>query len=182
MDTSFVQQQRPTQPQISPTRTQPPHISTGNPTLPQGYDYLANPFYPAQDPGIPTTQTQNPFYGQSNTTYLTPTTEMVPVQSPYPFNPAAAQIPSSGITYVGDSRAMLAGRAVSMGSLHGPQRIVTSPQEEDKRRRAASASARFRRRKKEQEEENLKEIQRLEKRIEELKKEYSPLVVAWLTF
>jgi hypothetical protein len=67
---------------------------------------------------------------------------------------------------------MLQGRAVSMGALRGSsQRIGTSPQEEDKRRRAASASARFRRRKKEQEEENLKEIARLEKQIEELKKE-----------
>ena len=82
-------------------------------------------------------------------------------------------IPASGVTYVGDSRAMLPGRAVSMGSLRAPQRLVgVSPQEEDKRRRAASASARFRRRKKEQEEENLKEIARLEKKIEDLKKEY----------
>jgi hypothetical protein len=81
----------------------------------------------------------------------------------------------SGITYTGDSRATLTGRAVSMSALRGPQRIVTSPQEEDKRRRAASASARFRRRKKEQEEENIKEITRLEKKIEELKKEYDSL-------
>jgi len=77
---------------------------------------------------------------------------------------------------VGDNRAMLQGRAASMGVLRGPQRIITSPQEEDKRRRAASASARFRRRKKEQEEENLREIARLEKRIEDLKKEYNPLL------
>ena len=67
---------------------------------------------------------------------------------------------------------MLQSRAASMGALRGPQRIGASPQEEDKRRRAASASARFRRRKKEQEEENLKEINRLEKKIEDLKKEY----------
>ena len=80
-------------------------------------------------------------------------------------------LPPTGVTYVGDSRAMLPGRAVSMGSLRAPQRLGVSPQEEDKRRRAASASARFRRRKKEQEEENLKEIARLEKKIEDLKKE-----------
>jgi Basic region leucine zipper len=98
---------------------------------------------------------------------------MVPLQSPYPFNPAS-QMSASGMTYTGDSRAMLGGRAVSMGTLREPPRTNTSPQEEDKRRRAASASARFRRRKKEQEEENLKEIQRLEKRIEDLKKEYFP--------
>src|SRR6266513_1949128 len=70
---------------------------------------------------------------------------------------------------------MLQGRAVSMFALRGQQRIGTSPQEQDKRRRAASASARFRRRKKEQEEENLKEIARLEKKIEDLKKEYVSL-------
>lgn len=94
------------------------------------------------------------------------------MQPQYPFNPGVTTIPSSGVTYVGDSRAMLPGRAVSMGTLRGPQRMGVSPQEEDKRRRAASASARFRRRKKEQEEENLKEINRLEKKIEDLKKEY----------
>ena len=81
-------------------------------------------------------------------------------------------MPASGITYVGDSRAMLQTRAASMGAIRGVQRMGISPQEEDKRRRAASASARFRRRKKEQEEENLREIARLEKKIEELKKEY----------
>jgi Basic region leucine zipper len=84
-------------------------------------------------------------------------------------------MPLSGVTYVGDSRSILQNRAVSMGAIRGPQRLGVSPQEEDKRRRAASASARFRRRKKEQEEENLKEIARLEKKIEELKKEYRPL-------
>ena len=93
------------------------------------------------------------------------------MQAQYPFNPVVSALPPSGVTYVGDSRAMIPGRAVSMGALRGPQRIGISPQEEDKRRRAASASARFRRRKKEQEEENLKEIARLEKKIEELKKE-----------
>lgn len=101
---------------------------------------------------------------------------MIPMQSPYPFNPMGSNVPPSGVTYVGDSRPMLAGRAVSMGSLRAPpQRLGVSPQEEDKRRRAASASARFRRRKKEQEEENLKEIARLEKKIEDLKKEYDPV-------
>jgi hypothetical protein len=106
---------------------------------------------------------------------------MMPMQPQYPFNPGIANIPSSAVSYVGDSRGMLQGRAVSMGSLRGgPQRIGVSPQEEDKRRRAASASARFRRRKKEQEEENLKEINRLEKKIEDLKKEYA-LLFAKLT-
>jgi len=89
----------------------------------------------------------------------------------YPFSAVPPNVSPSGVTYVGDSRALLPGRAVSMGTLRLPQRLGVSPQEEDKRRRAASASARFRRRKKEQEEENLKEIARLEKRIEELKKE-----------
>lgn len=115
--------------------------------------------------------TQAPFYPSTTTTqYLGPGSD-ISVQ-PYPFTPVTSQIPPSGLTYVGDSRAMLQGRAASMGALRGQQRIGTSPQEEDKRRRAASASARFRRRKKEQEEENLKEIARLEKKIEELKKEY----------
>lgn len=101
---------------------------------------------------------------------------MIPMQPPYAFNPMGSNVPPSGVTYVGDSRPMLAGRAVSMGSLRAPpQRLGVSPQEEDKRRRAASASARFRRRKKEQEEENLKEIARLEKKIEDLKKEYDPV-------
>lgn len=118
------------------------------------------------------TPTQNPFYAPPTTpAYLTPGTEMIPMQAQYPFNPVVPTLPPSGVTYVGDSRAMLPGRAVSMGALRGSQRIGISPQEEDKRRRAASASARFRRRKKEQEEENLREIARLEKKIEELKKE-----------
>lgn len=117
--------------------------------------------------------TQNPFYPPPTPApYIAPSTEMIPMQQPYPFNPIVPTIPASGVTYVGDSRAMLQGRAVSMGSLRGPPRMAVSPQEEDKRRRAASASARFRRRKKEQEEENLREIARLEKKIEELKKEY----------
>jgi hypothetical protein len=96
---------------------------------------------------------------------------MMPMQSPYSFNSVVPTMPPSGVTYMGDSRGMLQGRAVSMGTLRTPQRMGISPQEEDKRRRAASASARFRRRKKEQEEENLKEINRLEKKIEDLKKE-----------
>lgn len=100
------------------------------------------------------------------------------MQPQYPFNPAMSTMSSSGVTYVGDSRGMLQSRAVSMGALRGPQgRMGISPQEEDKRRRAASASARFRRRKKEQEEENLKEITRLEKKIEDLKKEYVPMLL-----
>jgi hypothetical protein len=124
------------------------------------------------------TPTQNPFYPPSTPTYITPGTEMMPMPSQYPFNPGMPTISSSGIGYVGDSRGMLQGRAVSMGALRGPQgRMGVSPQEEDKRRRAASASARFRRRKKEQEEENLKEIARLEKKIEDLKKEYVPLLL-----
>ena len=97
---------------------------------------------------------------------------MIPMQPPYAFNPMGSNISPPGLNYVGDSRSMIPGRAVSMGSLRAPQRLGVSPQEEDKRRRAASASARFRRRKKEQEEENLKEIARLEKKIEDLKKEY----------
>jgi len=101
----------------------------------------------------------------------------MPMQSPYSFNSVVPTMPTSGVTYVGDSRAMLQGRAVSMGTLRTPQRMGISPQEEDKRRRAASASARFRRRKKEQEEENLREINRLEKKIEELKKEY--VTISW---
>ena len=48
---------------------------------------------------------------------------------------------------------------------------------EDKRRRAASSSARFRKRKKEQEEENLQEISRLEKKIDDLKREFVLLLL-----
>jgi len=102
---------------------------------------------------------------------------MIPMQPPYAFNPMGSNVSPSGLNYVGDSRGMLPGRAVSMGSLRAPQRLGVSPQEEDKRRRAASASARFRRRKKEQEEENLKEIARLEKKIEDLKKEYVSVIL-----
>jgi hypothetical protein len=98
------------------------------------------------------------------------------IQAPYPFNPLAGQMTPGGVTYVGDNRAMLQGRASSMGTLRGPQRMITSPQDEDKRRRAASASARFRRRKKEQEEENLREISRLERKLEEMKKEFATIL------
>jgi hypothetical protein len=171
-----TQQQRQAPPIMSPVRTavQPPYISPQETPTTQGFEF---PYY-QQEPAmgqIMPTHSQNPFYPPPPTTpsYLQQGTEMtVPAQ--YPFTPITSQLPSSGISYVGDTRAMLQGRAVSMGALRGPQRIGASPQEEDKRRRAASASARFRRRKKEQEEENLKEINRLEKKIEDLKKEYSP--------
>ena len=174
LDTQLTQ--RPPPPPISPVRTslQAPYISPQETPTNQGFDF---PYYPQQEPpigGTLSTPSQNPFYQQpAPTTYITPGTEMIPMQPPYAFNPMGSNISPSGLSYVGDSRAMLPGRAVSMGSLRAPQRLGVSPQEEDKRRRAASASARFRRRKKEQEEENLKEITRLEKKIEDLKKEYA---------
>ena len=170
--------QRPHQPQISPVRTsvQAPYISPQETPTAQGFEF---PYYAPQEPAMTqvlNTPTPNPFYPPATPTYITPGTEMMPMQPQDPFNTGIPTIPSSGVTYVGDSRAMLHGRAVSMGTLRGPQgRMGVSPQEEDKRRRAASASARFRRRKKEQEEENLKEIARLEKKIEDLKKEYVSL-------
>jgi len=165
-------QQRPPQSLASPVRTsfKQPYISPQDTAASQGFDF---PYYP-QESGmgqIIPAHNQTPFYAPTATTpYLGPGADIT-VQ-PYSFTPMTSQIQQpSGLTYVGDSRAMLQGRAVSMGALRGSQRIGTSPQEEDKRRRAASASARFRRRKKEQEEENLKEIARLEKKLDELKKE-----------
>jgi len=166
--------QRSQAPQISPVRTniQPPYISPQETTPIQGFDF---PYYGSTDPTIATglsAPSPNPFYvPQASAPYLAPTSEMISMPPSYPFSAVPPNVSPSGVTYVGDSRALLPGRAVSMGTLRLPQRLGVSPQEEDKRRRAASASARFRRRKKEQEEENLKEIARLEKRIEELKKE-----------
>jgi hypothetical protein len=170
-----TQQQRQAPPMMSPVRTtlQPPYISPQETPTTQGFEF---PYYP-QEPTIGQmlpTHSQNPFYPPSSSTSYLPQGAEMTVQTPYPFTPITTQLPSSGVSYVGDTRAMLQNRAVSMGSLRGPQRMGASPQEEDKRRRAASASARFRRRKKEQEEENLKEINRLEKKIEDLKKEYCP--------
>jgi len=166
-----TQTHRLQQTQISPVRTniQPPYISPQETTPVQAFEF---PYYGSTDPtiapGLPA-PSPNPFYvPPAPTPYLASASEMISMPPSYPFQP---NVSPSGVTYVGDSRAMLPGRAVSMGTLRLPQRIGVSPQEEDKRRRAASASARFRRRKKEQEEENLKEIARLEKRIEELKKE-----------
>jgi len=172
IDTQIPQRVPPPPPQISPVRTtiQQPYISPQETPTAPGFDF---PYYPP-DPSINqpmSTPTQPPFYPASAPAYGAPGTDMLPMQSQYPFNSVMPSMSPSGVTYVGDSRAMLQGRAVSMGALRGPQRIGISPQEEDKRRRAASASARFRRRKKEQEEENLREINRLEKKIEELKKE-----------
>lgn len=165
-------QPRPAPPQISPIRTtmpqQPTHISPQE-TPSQGFDF---PYYaePPPAPILPS-HTQPTFYQQPPNPYIAAGTDIL--QPQYPFTPLTTQMQPPSVTYVGDNRAMLQGRAASMGVLRG-SRLITSPQEEDKRRRAASASARFRRRKKEQEEENLREISRLEKRIEELRKEYFP--------
>jgi hypothetical protein len=172
LDPQTSQRPPPQPPQISPVRTtvQQPYISPQETPTAPGFDF---PYYPS-DPSMNqpmSTPTQASFYPSSTPTYMGPGPDMMPMQSPYSFNSVVPTMPTSGVSYVGDSRAMLQGRAVSMGSLRAPQRMGISPQEEDKRRRAASASARFRRRKKEQEEENLREINRLEKKIEDLKKE-----------
>ena len=155
-----------------------PYISPQETPTAPGFEF---PYYTSQDPTIPqpvSGPSQNQFYPPTTTpAYMPSNTEVIPMQQQYPFNPVIPTMQSQ-VAYVGDQRAMLQGRAVSLGALRPQQHHpVITPQEEDKRRRAASASARFRRRKKEQEEENLKEIARLEKRIEDLKKEYFHLTL-----
>lgn len=126
---------------------------------------------PCGEPASVVIHEQNPFYPLSTHASMTPGTEMMPTQPQYPFDTGDTAILESAPSH---SPGILQSHSISTGTFRaGPHPICVSEKEDDKRRRAARASALFRIRKKIQEEKILKEIKRLEGKIEDLKKEYA---------